>query len=103
MRIIALSTLYRFALTHPDAQAAIRMWIDSVRTAKWEGPQDVKRRFSTASFLTNNRVVFNINGNKYRLVVGISYSTSIIFIKFFGTHAEYDKIDASTFEVHAHA
>ena len=73
---------------------ALRSWYEEVKKANWHGPSDVKARYQRASLLAKNRVVFNISGNKYRLVVWIRYDKQIVFIRFVGTHAEYDRIDA---------
>jgi len=74
----------------------LRVWYSDVKKANWHNPHDVKKQFGSASLITNNRVVFNIKGNKYRLVVLINYSSSWVFVRFIGTHDEYDEIDAST-------
>lgn len=96
MRIIARRTLREFYAQHADAQPALESWFHEVAAAKWVAPQDIKKRFPSADVLPGNRVVFNIKGNTYRLIVNIHYNTGIIFIRFVGTHAEYDKIDATT-------
>lgn len=98
MRIIAVSTLRRYCELYPAAKKALAQWETVVRRSNWASPQDIKDRFSSASFLEGNRVVFNIKGNDYRLIVGVSYALKAVFIKFFGTHAQYDKIDASSVE-----
>jgi len=79
-----------------DAEEPLKAWNAEARAACWRTPADVKEKYGTASILKSNRVVFNIAGNKYRLVVKIHYNTSIVYIRFIGTHAEYDKIDAET-------
>lgn len=96
MRIIARSTLREFWEIHAEAEPALRSWIDDVVQADWQSPVDIKSIYANASIIANNRVVFNIKGNKYRLIVHIRYDISIIFIRFVGTHAEYDKVDAET-------
>jgi len=98
MRIIAKSTLRRFwrQKRHSDAQGPLEAWHDEVCTTTWRTPQDIKNLYATASICRNNRVVFNIGGNKYRLVVEVQYGASIVWIKFIGTHAQYDKIDVET-------
>jgi mRNA interferase HigB len=73
-------------------------WYEQARRADWRSPIDIKRNYASASFIANNRVVFNIKGNDFRLVVGVSYSTQALFIKFVGTHAEYEKINPSVIE-----
>lgn len=96
MRVIARRTLREFYAVHADAQASLEAWFYEVSAAGWLGPQDIKKRYPSADILPGNRVVFNIKGNHYRLIVKIHYNTGIIFIRFVGTHAEYDKIDATT-------
>ena len=97
MRVIAKRTLMRFWESgHGDAEQPLKSWHALVKSASWSHPKEIKAKFSTASFLANNRVVFNIIGNKYRLVVKVDYDFQAIFIRFIGSHADYDKIDAST-------
>ena len=97
MRVIAKRTLVRFWESgHGDAEQPLRSWHALVKSASWSHPEEIKAKFSTASFLANNRVVFNIIGNKYRLVVNVDYDFQAIFIRFIGSHAEYGKIDAFT-------
>jgi mRNA interferase HigB len=79
-----------------DAAGALKAWFAEVRLAQWTSPQDVKNRYANASIIANNRVVFNIKGNDYRLVVAIAYKMQYVYVKFIGTHAEYDKVDATT-------
>lgn len=93
MRIIARRTLREFGDGAPDAKYALDAWYHEARKADWKTPNDIKEQYRHASIVGNNRVVFNIAGNKYRLVVRIDYSAGIIFIRFIGTHADYDKID----------
>ncbi len=78
----------------PDAKASLDSWHYEATHATWKSPSDIKAKYSHASILKNGRVVFNISGNKHRLVVSINYQAGIIFIKFIGTHKEYDKINA---------
>ncbi|GAB4487411.1 MAG: type II toxin-antitoxin system HigB family toxin [Thermodesulfovibrionales bacterium] len=73
----------------------LQAWYHDVKHAKWNGPADIKRIYRNASFLANNRVVFNIKGNRYRLVVAVHYQFGIVFIRFVGTHKQYDLIDAA--------
>ncbi len=98
MRVIAKNTLRRFWSQRPynDAQGSLEAWHDEARSAKWERPQGIKDLYATASFCGNNRVVFNIGGNKYRLVVEVQYLAGIVWVKFVGTHAQYDRIDVET-------
>ena len=101
MRIIALSTLKAFwqdKPEHSDAKEPILAWHRHVLSANWQSPADVKQDFRHASILKDGRVVFNIAGNKYRLIVQISYVRQWVFIKFIGTHAEYNKVDANTID-----
>lgn len=81
---------------HPDAQPSLQAWFADVKQAEWKTPTDIKNLYRNASFIANNRVVFNIKGNKYRLVVAVQYEYGIVYIRFVGTHLEYDKIDAVT-------
>ncbi len=74
----------------------MRAWFTTARAAEWSGPADVKARYPSASLLANNRVVFNIGGNKYRLVVAIRYDARIVFIRFIGTHQQYDRVDIAS-------
>ena len=92
----ARSTLREFCAAHEDAKAALEAWFHEAVAAKWAGPSDIKQRYPSADVLPGNRMVFNIKGNSYRLVVKIHYNTGIVFIRFLGTHADYDKIDATT-------
>ena len=97
MRIIALSTLKEFWEQSPayrDAAEPIRAWYRRTLQADWTSPSDVKRDFGSASILKDGRVVFNIAGNKYRLVVWINYAYRVVYIRFIGTHAQYGRIDA---------
>lgn len=88
--------MYQFSEVHPQAKAPLDSWFNEAKHSDWKTPADVKLRYSTASFLRDNRIVFNISGNKYRLLCRVNYTTAIIYILFVGTHAEYDRIDAST-------
>jgi mRNA interferase HigB len=94
MRIIAKSTLREFWKAHPDAEVPLKTWHKIVEKADWKNPHDVKSIFTDASIVGNNRVVFNIKGNKYRLVVYIIFQLRKVFIRFIGPHNAYDKIDA---------
>ena len=94
MNVIAKRTLIQFYEKHPQARVPLEVWHANARKALWEIPEDIKNEYSTASFLRDNRVVFNIKGNDFRLVVHIDYKRKIVRIKFIGTHAEYDKIHA---------
>ena len=96
MRVIARKTLRDFYGKHANAKAPLESWFHEVESAIWDGPQDIKKRYPSADILPGNRVVFNIKGNTYRLIVKIHFNTGIVFVRFVGTHAEYDKIDAGT-------
>lgn len=96
MRIIARRALREFWMRRPDAERPLRAWFADVKRAEWQGPADVKARYARASLIASNRVVFDIGGNKYRLVVAIRYESRTVFVRFIGTHGEYDKIDVTT-------
>jgi mRNA interferase HigB len=96
MRIIARRTLREFWEAHPDAEEPLRTWYTYVRQADWQTPSDVKSIFRTASFVGNDRVVFNIKGNRYRLVVVVVYRHHAVYIRFIGTHREYNDINVAT-------
>jgi len=92
------STLQKFwdNPQHADSEGPLKAWYLETKKAQWRNPAEVKQKHQNASILTNGRVVFNIAGNKYRLVVKIHYNTGIVYIRFVGTHKEYDGIDAET-------
>jgi mRNA interferase HigB len=94
MRIIAKSALSDFWALHSDAKEPLLAWYREVEKEDWDTPAKVKTRYRAASFVGGNRVVFNIKGNKYRLVVKVNYPYRVVYIRFVGTHSEYDKIDA---------
>ncbi|RYM35192.1 type II toxin-antitoxin system HigB family toxin [Brumimicrobium glaciale] len=98
MRIIAFRRLREFfeEQKYADSEISLRAWYQVAKTADWENSNDLKKQFKNASIVGNTRVVFNIKGNDYRLVVAIDYEFQVIFIRFVGTHKEYDKIDAKT-------
>jgi len=98
MRIIAKRSLKIFweQMGKEDSQAALEAWHEEVSKANWQTPHDVKQHMRSASICGKNRVVFNVAGNKYRLVVEMQYQAGIVWVKFVGTHAEYDKIDVET-------
>jgi mRNA interferase HigB len=96
MRVIALKTLRLFWEQHPDAQQALQAWYRDAKRATWRTPADIRTGYRNASFVGNNRVVFNIRGNRYRLVVAINYAYGIVYIRFIGSHQDYDRIDAAT-------
>jgi len=96
MRIIALATLRDFWNMHPDAEAPLRSWYTLASRSDWRRPADVKAAYRNASVVANNRIVFNVKGNDYRLIAAVHYNRGMMFIRFVGTHREYDKIDAGT-------
>ncbi len=98
MRIIAVSTLRDFwhLPGRGDSEQALRAWVHIVKAADWSNPADVKCMFRSADILPNDRLVLDIRGNKYRLIAAVYYRGKRVFIRFIGTHAEYDRIDATT-------
>ena len=95
MRIIALRTLRDFWKRHADAEQPLKAWFAIARRADWASPADIKREFAHASVVDAERIVFNIGGNKYRLAVKVWFRKRAMWIKFVGTHREYDKIDVT--------
>ena len=99
MRVISKQTLRQFwegSSGRSEARRALEAWHREARRATWRSPQEIKQRYATASVLKGGRVVFNICGNRYRLVVRINFGQQIAYVRFAGTHAEYDAIDAET-------
>ena len=96
MRIIALGTLRDFWVKDPDALEPLAAWHAIASRVRWTSPADIKAAYRNASFIAGNRVVFNIKGNDYRLVVAMHYNRQIACIRFVGTHRLYDQIDATT-------
>jgi mRNA interferase HigB len=96
MRIISRRTLREYWARHPSAEQPLKSWFREASVASWNSPEDVKLRYRHASILHGNRVVFNMGGNKYRLIVQINYDFNIIYIRFVGSHAAYDKVNAET-------
>lgn len=97
MQVIARRTLKLFWEKHAAAETPLRAWFTTVSQARWHGPQDLKRQFgATVDFVSDNRVIFDLGGNKYRLIAHVSYAYGRVLVKFVGTHAEYDRIDAET-------
>lgn len=96
MRIITERKLKDFAEIHPDSKTALQVWADTVKRANWQNFADIKRSFNSVDSIGNQRYVFNIKGNNYRLVVVIKFTPQFVLIRFVGTHAEYDKIDCTT-------
>jgi mRNA interferase HigB len=99
MRIIAISQLKFFWERYPESEQPFLAWIDEARKADWKTPADIKAHFATASILKSRRVVFNIKGNDFRLVVAVAYRFGAVYIKFVGPHKQYDGIDADTIEM----
>lgn len=95
MRIIAKKILREFWIKHPPCEQQLKVWFQESSLSKWKNPKEIKRKFPSASILEANRIVFNIKGNHYRLIVKLNYDYQMIWIRFIGTHAEYDKIDAT--------
>ena len=97
MQVIARRTLREFWARHPQAEGPIRAWLAVTGAVAWANPTEIKRQFGGAvDFIGDNRVIFDLGGNKYRLVVHVSYTFGRILVKFIGTHAEYDRIDPET-------
>ena len=96
MRIIALSTLRAFWEKHPDAEASLRAWYALASRAHWKTPTDIKAAYRSTSFVADRRVVFNIKGNDYRLVVAVRYDRGLMYVRFVGNHRQYDRIDVET-------
>lgn len=96
---IAISALRQFRQKHPDAEQPIKAWVDEANKANWTQPSGIKAHYRSASILKNQRIVFNIGGNKYRLIVAVTFRLGIVYVKFIGSHVEYGKIDAETVEM----
>ncbi|MEI6679331.1 MAG: type II toxin-antitoxin system HigB family toxin [Mariniphaga sp.] len=96
VRVIAKGTLRDFWIAHRDCEGQLKSWFDEAEKSNWISPQDIKSEYPSASILQGNRIVFNIKGNSYRLVVKINYKYGIIWIRFIGTHGDYDKINTET-------
>jgi mRNA interferase HigB len=93
MRVLSRSTLREFWKRHAGAEQPLKAWFAEAVRASWKRPQHVRNEYPSASFVADNRIVFNIAGNKYRLVVHVNYHYQTVYIKFIGTHAEYERID----------
>ena len=96
MRIISRRVLREFWEKHPDTAIPLQTWFHDVERSTWNSPADIKEVYRNASFVANNRIVFNIKGNLYRLVVEVVYQHGVVYIRFVGTHEEYDRIDVTT-------
>ena len=102
MRIIALSTLRAYARRMPDSAKALGAWYEVAKAATWRNAAEVKLTYGSASIINAERIVFNIAGNKHRLIVAADFRRSIFFIKFIKTHAEYDQVDVATIQYVEH-
>jgi mRNA interferase HigB len=100
MNIHNESTLKSFAREFPDAKKALDLWYFEASNKTWKTPNEVKRDYASASIVSSTRVVFNIKGNDYRLIADFNYAKGWIFVKFLGTHKEYDKVDAKTVDLY---
>ncbi|MGV7961795.1 type II toxin-antitoxin system HigB family toxin [Photorhabdus tasmaniensis] len=98
MKIISAASLKTFWEKYPDAEQPLKAWFYEAKKASWKTPADIKAQYCNANILKNNRVVFNIKGNNYRLIVSIFYPACWMYVKFLGTHKQYDAINASTVE-----
>ena len=96
MRVFARKTLREFWINHSDSEDVLKAWFSEAENTQWESLFDINNQYPHASILPDNRVCFNTKGNNYRLVVNINYDYGQVFIRFVGSHAEYDKIDATT-------
>ncbi|MCO5934104.1 type II toxin-antitoxin system HigB family toxin [Mucilaginibacter sp. RB4R14] len=96
MRVIAKKILRNFWGHHADCEQQLKAWFQEASNSEWNSPNDIKKEYPSASITADNRMVFNIKGNNYRLIVKIHYGYKMAWIRFIGTHAEYDKIDATT-------
>ncbi|MBL8418453.1 MAG: type II toxin-antitoxin system HigB family toxin [Dechloromonas sp.] len=99
MHIVAVKYLRVFWEKHPDSEQSLKSWVDETKRASWSQPAEIKEQYRSASILKNKRVVFNIKGNDYRLVVSVAYHYQAVYVKFIGTHKEYDSIDAENVEM----
>lgn len=99
MRIISIKNLKDFWEQHPDAKGVLKAWVDEAKHAAWQSSHDIKARYPRASILGNKRVVFDIKGNDFRLIVSVAYRFGAVYIKFIGTHADDDKVNAETVEM----
>lgn len=97
MQVIAKRTLREFWLRHPAAETPLKLWYARAARARWVRPNDLRAQFgSTVDFVAGNRAIFDVGGNKYRLVVKIDHAVGLVLIRFVGVHAAYDRIDAET-------
>jgi mRNA interferase HigB len=94
VRVISKSTLRDFWMNHKDCEEPLKSWFNEAEQSNWTSSNEIKTDYPSASILQVNRVVFNIKGNSYRLIVKINYKVGVIWIRFIGTHSDYDKINA---------
>ena len=95
MRVIAISTLKEFWEKHPDSEQALKEWYIKTERAKWESFNDMRKDSNSVDYVKNQRYVFNIKGNNYRLVAAVKFTPKLVYIRFIGTHQEYERIEAS--------
>lgn len=95
LRVIAKKIVRDFWESHADCEQQLKSWFQEASRAQWKNPNEIKQEYPSASILNDNRVIFNIKGNNYRLIVKINYEYQIVWIRFIGTHADYDKINAT--------
>jgi len=98
MHLVSLPPLLNFTAEHPDARQAVLAWRDEVKKARWRQPADIKAQYASVSILKNRCVVFNLKGNEYRLIVAVAYQVGFVYVKFIGSHVEYDAVDADAVE-----
>lgn len=96
MRVIAKRILRDFWEIHPDCEQQLKSWFQEASKFEWSNPNEIKLAYPSASILKNDRIIFNIKGNNYRLIIKVNYSYQMVWIRFIGTHAEYDRINANT-------
>ena len=96
MRVVTFKRIQEFSEKHADADTPLRFWYSVTSKKEWESVNDIKKDFNSVDYVGNHRFVFNIKGNRYRLVVMIFFDIRTVFIRFVGTHAEYDQVDVST-------
>ena len=98
MHLVSLPPLLNFTAERPDARQAVLAWRDEVKKARWRQPADIKAQYTSVSILKNRRVVFNLKGNDYRLIVAVAYQVGFVYVKFIGSHVENDAVDADAVE-----
>ncbi len=96
LRVIAKKVLREFWEKHNDCEQQLKAWFQEASKAEWKNPNEIKTEFPSASIIGNDRIVFNIKGNSYRLIIKINFDYQMIWIRFIGTHPEYDKVNAKT-------